>query len=267
MMGKFRDSNQLSSLFFFRFYRLNSVSVGRQKETHAVMGLRAVGGCRRKGRRGWASMCLKYVSLQLCALQLKRRWGVCLAATPKDCYKPINTTPAPTSPPTQMMSAFIRRVVIPPLAGCEAAAVPYLSLHQKPERRQVDAGFPTHQHHSSRGEVGGASKRCHVLFVMHAHTWSTAGWHFGTTHQMRKCSTLQILESSAFAAVAMVTFRIVRGRHRVHPGNLFLDFKTASISWCLWKLQEWSPDQKTRCDDATKPSIIISQSDLMSYFS
>lgn len=69
-------------------------------------------------------MCLKYVSLQLYTLQLKRRWGVSLAATPKDCHKPINTTPAPTSPPTQMMSAFIRRVVIPPLVGCEAAAVP-----------------------------------------------------------------------------------------------------------------------------------------------
>lgn len=69
-------------------------------------------------------MCLKYVSLQLYTLQLKRGWGVCLAATPKDCHKAINTTPAPTSPPTQKMSAFIRRVVTPPLVGCEAAAVP-----------------------------------------------------------------------------------------------------------------------------------------------
>lgn len=113
----------LSRSFFFCFPGLNSLSVGRQKETRARSeGVWGGGECRGRERGGWASMCLKYVSLQL--YTPKRRWGVCLAATPKDSHKPINTTPAPTSPPTQMMSAFIRRVVIPPLVACEAAAVP-----------------------------------------------------------------------------------------------------------------------------------------------
>lgn len=68
-------------------------------------------------RSGWASMCLKYVSVV--HWSLKER-GVCLAATPKDCHKAINTP----HPHTQMMSAFIRSVVIRPLGACEAAAVP-----------------------------------------------------------------------------------------------------------------------------------------------
>ena len=72
-------------------------------------------------RSGWASMCLKYVSVV--HWSLKQR-GVCLAATPKDCHKAINTPH--THPPThtQMMGAFIRSVVIRPLGACEAAAVP-----------------------------------------------------------------------------------------------------------------------------------------------
>lgn len=127
-------------------------------------------------------MCLKDVSLQLYTLQLKGRWGVCLAATPKDCHKPINTTPASTSPPTQMMSAFIRRVVIPPLVGCEAAAVLlFVSAPEKPERRRVSSGSPPYHHYpptpTPQGAVSVPIKSCHVFF-MHTHTSPTAGRHF-----------------------------------------------------------------------------------------
>lgn len=41
MMGKLRASNQLSSRFLFCFPGLNSLSVGRKKETQA----RSEGGC------------------------------------------------------------------------------------------------------------------------------------------------------------------------------------------------------------------------------
>lgn len=130
MMGKLRASNQLFLSYSFLLPRIKfALSGEKERDAGEEWGGLRWGECRGRERGGWASMCLKYVSLQL--YTPKRRWGVCLAATPKDCHKPINTTPAPTSPPTQMMSAFIRRVVIPPLVACEAAAVPLFASAPK----------------------------------------------------------------------------------------------------------------------------------------
>lgn len=150
-------------------------------------------------------MCLKDVSLQLYTLQLKRRWGVCLAATPKDCHKPINTTRATTSPPTQMMSAFIRRVVIPPLVGCEAAAV--LLLVSAPESPK-GAASPRASHRTT-------PHRAQCAFHSKAVVCSSCT---RTLRQQREgffffwCKTPNAemqhfppSESSALAAVAMVT--------------------------------------------------------------
>lgn len=124
------------------------------------------GECRGRERGGWASMCLKYVSLQL--YTPKRRWGVCLAATPKDCHKPINTTPAPTSPPTQMMSAFIRRVVIPPLAACEAAAVPLFASAPKAWKTASLRWLASHRTSTTHHKAEWALCSCAALRA-HAH--------------------------------------------------------------------------------------------------
>lgn len=168
-------------------------------------------------------MCLKDVSLQLYTLQLKRRWGVCLAATPKDCHKPINTTRASTSPPTQMMSAFIRRVVIPPQA-VKPLRFSCLSLHQKARKAPRLLGLPTAPLLTGRSERSTQKLSC----VLHAHAhFANSGifFFFGAKRQTRKCSTfhhrkaqplLQLLWLQDFYKVSVP----------LHPSNPFLDFIT-----------------------------------------
>lgn len=187
-------------------------------------------------------MCLKDVSLQLYTLQLKGRWGVCLAATPKDCHKPINTTPASTSPPTQMMSAFIRRVVIPPLVGCEAAAVLlFVSAPEKPERRRVSSGSPPHHHHhhppTGRSERSNQKLSC----VLHAHA------HFANSGKAFFLFSFFLVQNAKRGNAALSTIGklspllqllwlqdfFYKVSVPLHPSNPFLDFLTTRITLSL----------------------------------
>lgn len=195
-------------------------------------------------------MCLKDVSLQLYTLQLKRRWGVCLAATPKDCHKPINTTRATTSPPTQMMSAFIRRVVIPPLVGCEAAAVLLLvSAAESPK----GAASPRASHRTTPHSAQCAFHSKAVVCSSCTRTLRQQReglFFFGAKRQTRKCSTfhhrkaqplLQLLWLQDFYKVSVP----------LHPSNPFIDFITTQITLSLnaaginseWENQVWCWDQ------------------------